>query len=401
MRRILIEGWRGVNHSFALVNQNQMLQLAARPGIVLFHRDMPFFSKEWSRHANEDGFAASDRRLIDAPADPGKAALDAVYRICSPFRLAPPGCAVARAPRAIAFMVTELGLAPPNFATEADRLALLEGGDEHLVVTPSEWSWDRIVEFGVHPDRVRVVPHGVDTARFRRVVSPDERRALRSRFGLAEDDTVFLHVGAAFWAKGIDLLLRAVGVLLARGRRVRLLVKDQRALYGITAEQALRSVAAHHAELDADAVAKSLVPIPGNLSPELLSALFGAADAYVSPYRAEGFNLPVLEAISCGVPSVVTKGGATDDFCSDARAVRVGGRLRRGRAADGAATAHVEPDFDRLVDAMDAFATGWRPDEARFEAARTAVLERFTWDRATSLLLAALFGPDASARRAA
>ena len=401
MRTILIEGWRGVNHSFALVNQNQILQLTARPDIALFHRDMPFFSQTWSRHANEDGFSASDRRLIDAPGDPGDAAVDAVYRICSPFRLAPPGRAVARAPRAIAFVVTELGLAPPNFASEADRAALLGDGDEHLVVTPSEWSWERIVEFGVAPDRVRVVPHGVDTARFRRIASPDERRALRSRFGLSEDETVFLHVGAAFWAKGIDLLLRAVGVLLARGRKVRLLVKDQRALYGITAEQALRSLAAHHPDLDGEKVAAALVPIPGNLSPELLSALYGAADAYVSPYRAEGFNLPVLEAISCGVPSVVTKGGATDDFCTDALAVRLAGRLRRGLAPDGTPTTHVEPDFDHLVDAMDAFATGWRPDTARFETARTAVLERLTWDRATSLLLAALFGPEASARHAA
>ena len=394
MRNFLIEGWRGVNHSFALVNQNQILQLAARSDIALFHRDMPFFSPSWSRGANDDGFSAADRRSIDAPRDPGDISLDVIYRICSPFRMSPPGVPVARAAREISFLVTELGLAPANFATAADREALCCNGEEHLVVTPSEWSWDRIVEFGIDPARVRVVPHGVDPDRFRRIAAAGERLALRGRFGLAEDETVFLHVGAAFWAKGIDLLLRAVGVLLTRGRKVRLLIKDQRALYGITAEQALRSVAAHHTELDADAVAAALVPIPGNLSPELLSALFGAADAYVSPFRAEGFNLPVLEAISCGVPSLVTKGGATDDFCSDALAVRLHGRLRRGRASDGAATAYVEPDFDHLVDAMDAWTTGWRPEPARFEASRNAVLGRFTWERASAALLTLAFGTD-------
>ncbi|KAJ3024471.1 hypothetical protein HDV00_000914 [Rhizophlyctis rosea] len=42
--------------------------------------------------------------------------------------------------------------------------------------------------------------------------------------------------------------------------------------------------------------------------------LYNAADCYISPYTAEGFNLPVLEALACGIPVVVTKGGPTDDF---------------------------------------------------------------------------------------
>ena len=39
-----------------------------------------------------------------------------------------------------------------------------------------------------------------------------------------------------------------------------------------------------------------------------------AADVYVSPYHAEGFNLPVLEAVACGIPVVVSAGGSTEDF---------------------------------------------------------------------------------------
>ena len=38
------------------------------------------------------------------------------------------------------------------------------------------------------------------------------------------------------------------------------------------------------------------------------------ADVYVSPYKAEGFNLPVLESMALGVPVIVTSGGPTDDF---------------------------------------------------------------------------------------
>jgi glycosyltransferase involved in cell wall biosynthesis len=45
-----------------------------------------------------------------------------------------------------------------------------------------------------------------------------------------------------------------------------------------------------------------------------MAELFQAADVFVSPYKAEGFNMPALEAAACGTLVVATKGGATDDF---------------------------------------------------------------------------------------
>jgi glycosyltransferase involved in cell wall biosynthesis len=45
-----------------------------------------------------------------------------------------------------------------------------------------------------------------------------------------------------------------------------------------------------------------------------LRELYNAADVYVSPYMAEGFNMPALEAQACGTPLIVPRGGPTDDF---------------------------------------------------------------------------------------
>ena len=45
--------------------------------------------------------------------------------------------------------------------------------------------------------------------------------------------------------------------------------------------------------------------------------LYNACDCYLSPYIAEGFNMPVMEAAACGLPVIVSKGGATDDFTND------------------------------------------------------------------------------------
>ncbi len=51
-----------------------------------------------------------------------------------------------------------------------------------------------------------------------------------------------------------------------------------------------------------------------NLTHGQLRELMQAADFYVSPYFAEGFNMPVLEACACGLPVICTAGGSTDDF---------------------------------------------------------------------------------------
>ena len=47
MLKICVEGWRGINHSFSIVNQNQLLELLKLP-IDLKIRDIPYFNKNWS-----------------------------------------------------------------------------------------------------------------------------------------------------------------------------------------------------------------------------------------------------------------------------------------------------------------------------------------------------------------
>jgi glycosyltransferase involved in cell wall biosynthesis len=45
--------------------------------------------------------------------------------------------------------------------------------------------------------------------------------------------------------------------------------------------------------------------------------LYNAADLYISPYIAEGFNLCCLEALACGLNVLVPKTGSTKEYMED------------------------------------------------------------------------------------
>ena len=60
----------------------------------------------------------------------------------------------------------------------------------------------------------------------------------------------------------------------------------------------------------------------GYVADEELPALYRGASALVYPSRFEGFGIPVIEAMACGVPTVVSSHPSLDEACGDA-AVRV------------------------------------------------------------------------------
>jgi glycosyltransferase involved in cell wall biosynthesis len=158
------------------------------------------------------------------------------------------------------------------------------------------------------------------------------------------------------WTKGLDALLSgalqaaaalrdlnaaAAAAAAARAPRcLRLVLKGLDALYGSSGAfsrtlKALRVGAAQtpgarlFAELSG-AGALQLRVLGKALPPAELARLHRASDLYASPYRGEGFNMPVLEAAACGSPLLVTAGGATDDFTRPSFALYVRAERRVG-----------------------------------------------------------------------
>ena len=351
---LLVEGWRGINHSYAMVNQHQLLHLGR--WFRLYHRDLPYYNAQWSAQRSSAGFDEPDAQAIGRiPAPAPDTRQQVCYRIGFPLRMGP-----AAADRLYVFGTSEWqninGFVHDNGLRRGLRDRSLS------IVTPSRWSRAGFLNAGFEDARVHVVPHGIDPARFH-PIDRGTRAAVRARLGLPEDAWAVLSVGAMTANKGVDVLVLAFARLRRRHPHARLLLKDQSNLYGIGAEGVLAGLRqAHPAEID-EATLASITVITDNLSQDGLRELYGAADCYASTYRAEGFNLPPLEAAACGTPVLVTQGGPTDDYAEPDFAVQVESRRR----AEGI-RAWLEPDPDatlaRLEDMLEARVPGLDPAAA-------------------------------------
>ena len=138
-------------------------------------------------------------------------------------------------------------------------------------------------------------------------------------------------------------------------------------------------------------VLRRLIYTGGQLSFARIAEFYQAADAYVSPYLAEGFNLPVLEAAACGLPVICTEGGPTDDFTRSDFALQIESKFM-AVASDGETLFILAPEWEHLTDLMRrAIEQPGIAAKARV-AGPGFVAPNFTWRRVVDRLLEVMGG---------
>ena len=273
----------------------------------------------------------------------------------------------------------------------------LRAGGADEVWTPTEYCRAMFVDAGIAPERVAVVPNGIDPEKF----SPD--RAVEP-YPLATRKTFkFLFVGGVLPRKGVDVLLAAYRRAFTRDDDVTLVLK----LLGTRTFYQLNDDAAGLRAFANDPQAPELVVIDDEISDDDVVRLYRTCDALAFPYRGEGFGMPMLEALACGLPVIATAGGAADAFLDDDVAYRIPAQRRplsgvmRGEELAGEGW-WLEPDVDALAATMRHVVT--HRDEARAKALHGAERARrdWTWDRAAAIAaerlraLVARSAPDAA-----
>lgn len=149
--------------------------------------------------------------------------------------------------------------------------------------------------FGLDPDRVHVVHSGVDHEMFRPISDPSRLENARGRLNLPNQ--FFLHVGTLEPRKNLEGLLRA----MARLKRI---MKEPPKLVCVGAE-GFQTSPIHRAF--AELKLQDDVFFTGYVPDDLLPEIYNLATALAAVSSYEGFGLPVLEAMACGVPVVASE----------------------------------------------------------------------------------------------
>lgn len=373
-RSLTIEGWRAIPHSYAIVAAWHCLSLLKQRDVDLGFADYPFHDPRWVPMRGLLD-AAAERALAQLPQPTGTS--DVTYRVAFPFDFTP-----GRSARTVVFGTTEYGVLNESVRPSISAESLAASGVR--VVTPSSWSRRGFERWGVPAEAMRVVPHGVDT----RIFNADKRRRDEVRKQLGLYDVVMLSLGAMTGNKGVDLLLRAFATVARKYRNVTLLLKGADPLYG--SQSLLGAAIAGLSAGDRTIVQSRIRYIGGVGSATEVAQLYQAADVYVAPYRAEGFCMPVLEAMSCGLPVICTAGGPTDDFTTHGSALFIPSEEKR--LSDQ--LRQLEPDLDALTNHLLRAAedANWRKSAGM--AGRQQAVSHYSWDAVTKRLLQELFPAD-------
>lgn len=250
--------------------------------------------------------------------------------------------------------------------------------DVDEIWVPSDYVRRVYVDSGVNPAKVKIVPNGVNPERFRPGLKP---LALPTKKSLR-----FLFVGGTIRRKGPDLLLKAFLDTFTAADDVCLVIKD----FGGGGVYAGQTFASDIKAAQSRPNAPEIIHLTQELSTDEMARLYAACDCLVHPYRGEGFGLPVLEAMACGLPVIVTGGGATDDFATDEFCYRIPA-LRRtvGSNVDGLKLRHsgwlLEPDADALAGQMRWVSQHRDEAKACGLAASAHVHKHWSWENAAQI----------------
>jgi glycosyltransferase involved in cell wall biosynthesis len=232
---------------------------------------------------------------------------------------------------------------------------------------------------GVHTP-IAVIGNGTDHLE-RAGVAPNVSLAETMLAGKARGFR-FLHVSSCFPRKGVDVLLQAWGRL---GQ-----------LTHVPLSLVIKSTPNPHSRVREDVTAflrnhpsaGPIIVIDEDIKAEALRGLYHVCDAFVAPTRAEGFGLPMAEAMLAGKPVITTAWGGQTDFCTEETAWLVGWRYAEARTHLRISDSlWAEPDMDELVDQMRRVATSAEVEKApRLEAARVLLTSRYRWDHVAGRL---------------
>ena len=168
------------------------------------------------------------------------------------------------------------------------------------IITVSQKLKDSILDLGIMPEKIHVIPNGVDCDKFR----PIPKTTAREQLGLPQDVKIVLAVGNLVELKGFDIIVKSIKKLrdVDGYRDLRLIIAGE----GNRREYLQQMI-------DALELA-DIVSLKGNIPHKKLYQWYNAADLFCLASSREGWPNVILESLACGTPVVATNVGGIPEI---------------------------------------------------------------------------------------
>lgn len=328
--RVLFRGWFFLPHSYALVNCFQIIHLFKNHSdkIDFYIEEMPYFREEWNS-SRKLVYNEEYNEIIRNFKKWNGEEVDLIYSITYPYNMDMTVINGKKIPKCV-FYTSEFATLDPNFFSCTQTQLIndtvitdyVKNNKELWMTSPSVWSSLGMEKYNLEQSKNRIITHGVDPTIFYKKVS--SRKTIRNFYKVKEDEILLMNIGAMTQNKGMFLILQTLNILVNHLGKThyKLLLKGTGDLYnsktfleiyfnelmkaGILDKERMNNLLTNH-----------IIFTDKTLSYEKINDLFNAADLYLSPYIAEGFNLTSLEALSAGTPVVVPITGSTKEYMED------------------------------------------------------------------------------------
>lgn len=173
------------------------------------------------------------------------------------------------------------------------------------IITVSEYSKRDIARtYGVPEEKITVTYEGA-SEEFRPHDKEGAREKLARNYGIEE--VFILYLGRLQGRKNLARVVEAYARVRAAGLPHKLVLAGKR-------DTLFEPVLARIRELNME----DNVLLPGYVPAQDVPFFYSAADVFIYPSFFEGFGLPVVEAMACGVPVITSRGSSLEEVAGDA-----------------------------------------------------------------------------------
>lgn len=165
------------------------------------------------------------------------------------------------------------------------------------IIAVSECTKRDIVDvFKINPDKIDVIYQGCDKV-FKADMAPETLLEVKKKYNLP--DRFLLNVGSIEERKNAMLIVKALPLLKTQ---LPLVIVGKRTKYTAEVEKTAESLGV-----------SNLLHIFDKVPFEDLAPFYHLAEVFIYPSRYEGFGIPIIEAINCGVPVVAATGSCLEE----------------------------------------------------------------------------------------